>query len=375
MNMKSSLTWGSQQAFAMRAMMVVLLGSGIGGADEQQHAKQTTHAKVEVRALEIRPSHDCEDYEGRFLFINHGKKPLTIQCSERPMDRRYLPNDVQFQILKNGVWEKVERFEQGLCWDYDILPGVPCELDVDLRAFKEQNTPLTCRVIFDWDKYPSEPFVLDWKADHEAGRFLAAKKAYVEKLRDAFLKSGFRPELLKGDDFPYQILKKMITAVTKSGEVGAWFGLYKADIEVSARLFWKGDVFVEFRSLNHDGVKYEGFLQWNPGKLSRAMLQKLRTTSARVVVDRRENASPEGVRMVIDPKDEIYPGTFEWIVRPFVMGLSLDLPEDYVLAMPGEGESMKAFDSVMDFLKSCIIEEKAGEKTAPSGSSDGTRQP
>ncbi|MBN8458313.1 MAG: hypothetical protein J0M04_10815 [Verrucomicrobia bacterium] len=355
MNKESSLTWGSQQAFAVRVMMVVLLGSGIGGADEQQHATQTTPAKVEVRALEIRPSHESEDYEGRFLFIHHGKQPLKIDCFERPMGQRYHPNSIQFQILKNGVWERVETSGHGWCWDYDIPPGVPCELDVDLGAFNEQNTPQTCRVIFNWDKYPSEPFVLDWKADRKAGKFLAAKKAFVDRLRARFLKSGFRPELLKGDEFPRQIGKEMIARVTKTGQVGAWFGLQGGDLEVETRLFWNGDVFLEFSCLNDDREGYSGTLQWNPESMNRALLQKLRKTDGEAFPEHSdEHDRVNGLIMRINPEYPIIPGTVEYEVQPFIMFLGLTLPKDRVFAEPLKDECAKVFDAAMDYLEGCL---------------------
>ena len=339
-------------------MMVILLGSGICRADEQQQGKYIVPPKVEVRAMEIRPSHDGENYGGRFLFIHHGKEPLKIDCDERPVDRRFLPNNVQFQVLKSGVWTKVETNGHGWCYDFDIPSGVPCELDVDLSPFEEQDKPLTGRVIFNWDKYPSEPFVLDWKSDREAGKFLAAKNAHAERLRAAFLKSGFRPELLKGDDFLLRIVKDMIDSVTKSGEVGAWFGLVEGDIEISAKILFKGDVFIRFENHHQDpGAHFWGFFRWHPDKLSRALIQRLKKTDARAsVTGDKENRRPDGFFITIDPDAPIDPDTLEYIGKPFEMLLYLSLAKDAALPMPTKGESTKAFDSAMDFLVSCLTD-------------------
>lgn len=356
MNKESSAKWDPQHAFAACAMMVIQMGCGICSADEQQQGKHIVPAKVEVRAKEILPSHDGEGYEGRFLFIHHGMEPLRIDCEEKPVGRRFLPNNVQFQVLKSGVWTQVETTGHGWCSEFDIPSGVPCELDVDLSPFKEEDKPLTGRVIFNWDKYPSEPFVLDWKSDREAGKFLAAKKAHAERLRAAFLKSGFRPELLNGDEFPLRIVKEMIASVTKSGDVGAWFGLIEGDIEISARIVFKGDVFIRFDSHHHGpGGYYWGFLRWHPDKLSRALIQKLRKADAlaSVMVDEKYGR-PDGFAIWIDPDDPFDPETLEYIVRPFAMDLHLSLADDAALPMPTKEESTKAFDSAMDFLEGCL---------------------
>lgn len=360
MNKESSLTWGSQQAFAARAMMVVLLGSGIVGADEQQHAKEITPAKVEVRALEIRPSHDCEGYEGRFLFIHHGKKPLKIDCSERPMDHRYLPNNIQFQILKNGEWTQVKTWENGWCSPFDVPSGIPCELDVDLSPFKEEDSPLTCRVVFNWDKYPSEPFVLDWKSDREKGRFLAAKKAHVEELRAAFLKSGFRPELLQGDDFDLRLIKMLVGEFKKSGKVGGWYNLPEDDVEIESGLFWKGNVFIRIdgRTRGTGGSSDErfwGFIEWNPQKLDRALVHKLRKTDTEggVTIDEK-SARPDGFTVRIEPDDPVDDITLEYIARPFNMFLHFSLPENSNFPVPEREEEKKALNGIMDFLESSL---------------------
>ena len=341
-------------------MMIILLGSGICSADEQQQGKHIVPAKVEVRAMEIRPSHDGENYEGRFLFIHHGKEPLKICCSERPEGRRFPPNNLRFQVLTNGVWTRVESYSHGWCSYFAIPSGVPCELDVDLSPFKEQDAPLTGRVIFDWDKYPSEPFVLDWKSDRKAGKFLAAKTAHVERLRAAFLKSGFRPELLKGDDFPRQIVKEMIARTTQSGEVGAWFGRCGGEIEISAEIRFKGDVFIRIDSpLSGPGGHYWGIFCWNPDKLNRRVIQRLRKTDAKAFVTIDEsNDRPDGFTMGIDPEAPIDPETLEYIGKPFEMHLYLSLAKDAALPMPTKGESTKAFDSAMDFLESCLTDEE-----------------
>lgn len=358
MKRKSSVKHDPPHSFAVRAMVFMLLGCGISSAEEPQKGKDIVPAKVEVRAIEIRPSYDGENYEGRFLLIHHGKDPLKIRCSERPVGRRFPANDIQYQVLKDNVWINVEAYESGWCFAFDLPPDVPCEVKVDLRHFKEQDEPLTGRVILNGDEFPSEPFVLDWKSDREAGKFLAAKKAHAERLRAAFLKSGFRPELLQGDEFPLHIVEEMIAGLIKSGEAGAWFSLIQGKIEITATIRFKGDVFITFKSSHPGrGGHYSGLLRWNPDKLNRALIQRLRLKDGFTSLDIDEGSGrPRGSSMWINPEAPIDPDTLEYVGKPFQMSLDLWLPDDAALPMPAKGAPAKALDSVVGFLEGCLTD-------------------
>lgn len=347
--------------FLGRACAAMIIFIGIGGVWAEVD-NLPARPKVEVRSVGIRPSHKDQSYTGVFSFIHQGELPLKIDCAERPMGRRFLPNNVQYQVLRNGIWTKVESHGEGWCFDFDIPAGVRCELDVDLSPFKEQDTPLTCRVIFNWDQYPSESFVLDWKSDKMAGKFEAAKKAHADKLRAAFLKSGFRPELLREDEFPLDILKKMIVDFKKSSKIGAWFEFPDGVLEIEPEILWKGDVYIKFdtSSVRSEGAavaKCWGYIRWNPDKLNRALIQKLRKSAnfAGVTVDEEERR-PDGFSIKIEPDDDpLDPDTNEYMSRPFAMYLRFSLPKDAVFTMPKKEDTEKAIDSVMDFLSGCLV--------------------
>lgn len=341
---------------AMFLMMSITINTA--HCEEPPKDKQAVSPEVEVSTLKIQPSYDGVGYEGIFGFMHHGREPLKMGCSQGRLNTSFLPNNVQFQVLRNGAWTKVDTFSEGYSMSCDIPPGIPCELHVNLSPFKEQDEPLTGRVVFNWDKYFSEPFTLNWKADRKAGKFLASKKAHAERLRSAFLKSGFRPELLKGDDFPLRFVNGMITSLAKSGEIGKWFGINKGDLNFDAKMMWKGDVSIIFSSVTVPG-RYSGVLRWNPERLSRALIRKLRRTDciADVTLD-TESGKPDGFRIIIDPDDPVDPASSEldFAVRPFAMRLFVSLPENDAesLPMPKKGESEKALDSAMDYLEGCL---------------------
>lgn len=230
---------------------------------------------VELGVLDIRPSFDGESYEGRFRFVNHGTQPLKISGNWKPVNGKFWPTNIQYQILRNGQWEMVRTTSHGLLHPREMLPKTPYEYIVDLGAFDEQDTPLTCRIGVEWDQYWSPPFVLDWKSDRKVGKFLAAKKAHIKMLREAFLKSGFRKELLEDEQFPHHLVKSMLDRMTANGAADRWFGPYRGKLIVWTSFLPNGNVIVNFdvAADRKDHFNYSGQLQWNPNKLSRNWFQ------------------------------------------------------------------------------------------------------
>lgn len=349
----SSLSSSLNSAAVLLTMCIPIV---TGNCKTPPEGGSPASSEVVIHTLEIKPSHDGVSYDGKFSLLNQGESPLKLHCANGPINQRFLPNNIMFQVLENGVWKKVPSTGLGDIRLCDIPPGIPVELYVNLRPFEEQDEPFKARVIFNWDQFPSDPFTLDWKSDRKAGKFLAAKKAHAERLRSAFIRSGFRPELLNGDDFPTRLINGMIASLAKSGEAGKWFGIYdRKGVEIDATMTWKGDVSIIFSSKGGGGTV--GILQWNPENLNRALIENLRKTDgfAEVTVDEK-SGKHSGLVIVINPDDPMEPDALEYVVRPFEMRLSVSLAESEAesLPMPKKGEPEKALDSVMDYLKGCL---------------------
>jgi hypothetical protein len=268
-------TGGYSRAMRVRSVSAVLMvATGMLHAQEgrKEEPARGGPGSVDLKVLDIRPSFDGRSYEGHFCFMNHGTRSVTISGQWEPVNGKFWPANIQYQILKNGQWKSVQTTSHGLLHPREILPKTPYEFIVDLGKFDEQDTPLNCRIGVEWDRYWSPPFVLDWKSDRIAGKFRAAKEAHINMLRDALLKSGFRKEMLEGDQFPHQLVKSILDRVSANDAIGRWFGPYGSNLVVDASFLPNGNVLVTFNTLpiREGNTRYSGQIQWNPNKLSRS---------------------------------------------------------------------------------------------------------
>jgi hypothetical protein len=220
------------------------------------------------KPIEIKPSPHFFYYEGRFLFINKESSPVMIYGFDEPLGGKFEPRFLEFQILKDGKWEKLPS---GYCGtgaqDFPMLPGKEYEFVTSLVNFKEQDTPLTGKIGVNgcW----SEPFVLDWKKDRSAGKFEQARKENFEKARALFAKAGFREELLAGDDFCSRLLEAMIKEASAK-DVEDSFPAFAGKLEVFPAIQLNGSIMIEFESDKPEGFprEFSGHFVLDPVKFS-----------------------------------------------------------------------------------------------------------
>lgn len=225
------------------------LAAGHAVAEDKPEAPAKAVKKVGsyvFKPIEIKPSPHDFYYEGRFRFINKESSPVMIFGFEAQLGGKFEPRFLEFQILKNGKWEKLPT---GYCGtgaqDYPMLPGKEYEYVTSLVSFKEQDAPLTGKIGV--SGYWSEPFVLDWKKDRSAGKFEQARKENFEKARALFAKAGFRKELLAGDDFCSRLLEAMIKEASAK-EVADSFPAFAGKLEVFPVIQLNGSIIIEFES-------------------------------------------------------------------------------------------------------------------------------
>jgi|GEM_PF-1808131 len=230
------------------------------------------------KPIAITPSPSGDGYNGRFLFVNQGPSAVMVSGFDKPRGGKFELRFVRYQRLENGVWKDVEV---GYCGtgaeDFAMKPGKPYEFHAYLDTFPEQDAPLTARIGFDvsagdeggWIEYWSYPFVLDWKKDRESGEFAKAKKEHYEKLRAAFSKSGFKEELLVGDDFCSRILLSMMNEPGVQ-EPATSFKPFLGKLEVFPDLQLDGSVRIDFESEKDPniGSRYKGWFRLDPRKFN-----------------------------------------------------------------------------------------------------------
>ena len=220
------------------------------------------------KPIEIKPSPHGFYYEGRFLFINKESSPVMIFGFDEPIGGKFEPRFVEFQILRNGMWQKLPT---GYCGtgaqDFPMLPGKEYEFATSLVNFMEQDAPLTGKIGL--SGYWSEPFVLDWKEDRRAGKFEQARKENVEKARALFTKAGFKKELLAGDDFCSRLLDAMIRQASAK-DVTDSFPSFTGKLEVFPVIQLNGSIKIEFESDMPEVFprEYSGYFVLDPVKFS-----------------------------------------------------------------------------------------------------------
>lgn len=226
------------------------------------------------KAIEIKPSPNGDDYTGRFQFINKEASPVMISGFDEPFDGKFEPRFVEFQVLKDGRWEKIPV---GYCGtgaeEFAMQPGKEYEFIAGLWSFNEQDAPLTGRIGV--DDYWSEPFVLDWKKDRGSGKFEQARKEHFEKLRIGFAKAGFKKELLAGDDFCSRLIQAMMKETSAKGMADS-FHPFVSKVELTPGTELSGSIRIDFgsdevRNLNNE---YTGWLVLDPNKFNAEWFRK-----------------------------------------------------------------------------------------------------
>jgi hypothetical protein len=229
--------------------VAVFLGAVPAFAQHQREAPVDAAKKVGnyvFKPIEIKPSPHDSYYEGRFLFINKESSRVMIFGCDDPLDGKFEPRFLEFQILKNGKWEELPA---GYCGtgaqDFAMHPGKEYEFVTMLDYFEEQDAPLTGKIGV--NGYWSEPFVLDWKKDRRAGKFEQARKENFEKTRGLFAQAGFKKELLAGDGYCSRLLQAMMKE-TSAKDVAGSFHPFAGKLEVVPSIQLNGSIRIDFTS-------------------------------------------------------------------------------------------------------------------------------
>jgi hypothetical protein len=220
------------RAFGMMAMLGIVSFAKAEGARNS--------GRVIFKPLEIKPSPNGRDYEGRFILKNTSKKSIKIAVGDGPVEGRVNPYYYIFQVLRGGEWVNVDTTYCMLPLYHTIKPNEKCEIIVDI-SLAELPEPTTVRLGFVDQNLWSDPFVLNWKNDREEGRFMGARKNHFEKLRNAFAKAGFKSELLDKDDFCERFFQDILREFALRGNAKI-FKPYFGEIEVLPRFSLNGDI-------------------------------------------------------------------------------------------------------------------------------------
>lgn len=233
-----------------RILVVAIFAAALPALGQDQ--PKSPNAAVEkagnyvFKPVEIKPSPDGENYEGRFLFINKDSSPVKVFGSDEPIGEKFEPNYPSFQILKDGKWTKLEV---GYCGtgaqQFAMKPGKEYQFYLGLWIYEEQDAPLTCKVGL--EDFWSEPFVLDWKKDRSEGKFAKATSENFAKVRAQFAKAGFKKELLVGDDFCKRLLGAMMRE-TSTKDMGASFQPFAGKLDVIPWIGLDGKIRIDFQS-------------------------------------------------------------------------------------------------------------------------------
>ena len=269
-------------ALAAAALASALPSSAQDIPEEPNAAAVEKTEKYEFRPIEIKPSPDGKNYEGRFLFINKDSSPVTYHGYHEPVDGKFESNFVRFQIFKDKKWEEIHRFLCGTgARDFEITPDKEYQLFVSLDQFKEQGAPLTGRIGF--GEFWSEPFVLDWKNDRSTGKFAQAATENFAKVRTQFAKAGFKKELLTGDDFCHRLLESMMKQTSTKG-MAASFHPFVGKLDVTPTIGRNGAIQIASQSdeIRKDRTEYTVWFSLDPRNFSPAWFRNAKKRNVEV---------------------------------------------------------------------------------------------
>jgi hypothetical protein len=293
-----------QQVRLFAIMLFAISTNGIAGEETDISMVQADESSYVFKPVAVSPSPYGEFYHGRFLFINKGKLPVRVSGFDEPVEGKFEPRFLRYQILKEGVWEALPI---GYCatgaMDFAIKPGQEYEFHDLLTSFPEQDTPLTGRIGFDvptkvvgrWEQYWSQSFVLDWTKDRKSGAFASAKKEHDKKLRTMFSGVGFKEEVVAGEDFCLGIIDTMLrqTPTKASGDA---FKPFSGKLEGTPVLELDGKIRIDFSGVERKGSEslYRGTFLLDPRKFNTKWFRE--AAKRHVTAGRYGN----GVEMILD---------------------------------------------------------------------------
>jgi hypothetical protein len=224
-------------------------GNAISGEDDVTLEKTAATFK----AITIKPSPFGQWYIGYFLFINETGHTIRLPGYEKPMNGKFTPPFVDFEIQHDDKWETLGLRYCGTGSTYfDILSNNEYEFMIDMQPLKNTDTPLTARVKL--ENFRSESFTLDWEKDRREGNFRLAREAHINKVRTAFEKSGFLSERIGWDDFCRRFLQSLLMPL-KSNISG--FDAFEGSLDVLPRIDKNGSIVFSFHSDKRIGLEYQ----------------------------------------------------------------------------------------------------------------------
>ena len=190
-------------------------------------ADEVPQGSYRLIVMDVAPSHDGKSYQARLKLTNRGTEVLRPFGSQIDKNETATAHYLGGDILDHGNWKKIRTGNECIPMAVEVAPGKTRKFLATCLPFREEmGSPLTVRIR--WSGLVSEPFTLDWKADRKAGKFVAARKQYIDRLRKLLLKAGFRKNCLQPDDF----WEKLIDDLRKTiGSVDG-FRPFHADIQL-----------------------------------------------------------------------------------------------------------------------------------------------
>lgn len=285
-------------------MLLAMSTSGIAGEETEISMVQADENSYVFKPVAVNPSPYGEFFHGRFLFINKGTSPVMVSGFDEPVEGKFEPRFLRYQILKEGVWKTLPI---GYCgtgaMDFAIKPGQEYEFHDLLTSFPEQDTPLTGRIGFDVptkvvgrsEQYWSQSFVLDWTKDRKSGAFAAAKNEHDKKLRTLFSGVGFKEEVVAREDFFLGFIESMLRqASTQAG--GGVFKPFSGKLEGTPVLELDGKIRIDFSSIERQDSEslYSGTFLLSPRKFNPKWFRE--AAKRHVTAGRYGN----GVEMILD---------------------------------------------------------------------------
>jgi hypothetical protein len=338
-------TIGSSRLCIPFAIVVALLGmAGCGtGQDQPQQeiVTQQNSGRIIFKPIEISPSPNGNDYNGRFQFVNNEPKSVRVSGFGEPKHGRFEPANIKYQVLKGGMWVDIRTTSSGLFLEYDMKPDEPYEFIVELDCFDEQDTPLTARIGLAEGRFWSEPFVLNWKGDRNAGKFASARKENFQKVRDAFAKAGFKEELLVGDDFCSRLLRSMMKEFPADGDA-VQFSPFLGGLDVTPILCLDGTILIDFvsdKKIQHGRPQYDGRFVLDPRRFTRQWFQNARD----------EFVDVKWVDVANWMSMRLYDGSTD-TEQEEIFNLQIIYSPIEKSKVPSEDDSKKAFNRVLDAL-------------------------
>lgn len=268
---------------------------------EGKRAKASAETPTPIRItdytfkpIKVVPSPDDGVYVGHFTFINRSSKAVEVFGFDEPEHGKFIPRFVEFQTLVKGSWKKVPV---GYCGTgaqvFAMKPLEPCEFIVYLTSLEEQKTPMNARISV--GDFRSEPFVLNWKKDRAEGAFAAARKENFETVRTAFAKAGFKPELIKGDDFCERLIRSIVKETASGKDDG--FAEFTGKFEITPNIELNGNIRIDFYSSDSEGspTEYRGWWVLNPNKFTPDWFKKEARKNVQV-----DSWGDDGIKMELD---------------------------------------------------------------------------